>query len=254
MEAHEIANVFPMLSDAELKSLAADIAENGLAVPITTYQGKILDGRNRYRACEIAGVDPTMEEYYGADPLAFVVSHNLIRRHLDESQRGMVGGRIATLKHGANQFKKEEGSDDPSSPTISEAAEMMNVGTATIKRARTVIAHGEAGLAEMVEGGDVSVKAAADLAKLPAPEQQAAIAKGPDAVKEAVKEVRTQRDTPEPAPIPKKRTPDYVPDDAFEIWCVAKSHLSRILPNDVSRVSVLQEIISYCEGRIANKK
>lgn len=255
MDAHEYAGIFPMLSDAELKSLAADIAENGLQVPVTTYEGRILDGRNRYRACEMAGVDPTLEEYQGADPLAFVVSHNMIRRHLDEAQRGMVGARIATLKAGGDRrsgdFKVSM--DTLKVATTAEAAEMMNVGEATIKRARGVIANGEPGLVEMVEAGNLPVRTAYTLSKLPAPEQQAAISKGPDAVKAAVKESREPEQAAQVKPIA-KRPPNYIPDDAFEIWCVAKMHLARIQPNDLSRVSVLETIISYCQSRIENRK
>lgn len=259
MESHEYASIFPMLSDAELKSLSADIAEKGLLVPITTYEGKILDGRNRYRACEMAGVDPTLEEYYGADPLAFVVSHNLIRRHLDESQRGMVGGKIATLKNGTNQFTKEGAPDEAPSFKQREAAKMMNVGRSTVQRARAVIVSGQPGLVEMVEAGDVSLATASDIAKLPAPEQQAAISKGPAAVKEAVKEARASKDEPmttqtPPEPPAKRRILNYVPNDAGEIWATAKSILARILPNDEGREAVMREIISYCEIRITNKK
>jgi ParB-like chromosome segregation protein Spo0J len=48
MEFHPIANVWPMLDDDALKALADDIRANGQSVPIVTYEGKILDGRNRY--------------------------------------------------------------------------------------------------------------------------------------------------------------------------------------------------------------
>lgn len=253
MKTHEYADLFPMLSDAELKSLSADIAENGLQAPITTYEGKILDGRNRYRACEMAGVDPTLEEYKGADPLAFVVSHNLIRRHLDEGQRGMVGARIATLKHGTNRFLKVETSPDVSTTTITAAAEMMNVGKATIDRAKAVIANGEPGLVEMVEAGELPVRTAYTLSKLPAPEQQAAISKGPAAVKAAVKEFR-EPEQDQAAPPAKRRLPNYIPDSARDIWTIARSTLDRIDRVDKSLVPVMNEIILYCQRRIENKK
>lgn len=47
LEFHPLANVLPLLEGAEFDRLVADIAEHGLHNPITVYDGKILDGRNR---------------------------------------------------------------------------------------------------------------------------------------------------------------------------------------------------------------
>lgn len=87
---HEYADIFPMLSLEELDTLAADIAANGLLEPITLYEGKVLDGRNRYVACLNVAVDPRFTQYTGDDPLGFVVSKNLHRRQLTSSQRAVV--------------------------------------------------------------------------------------------------------------------------------------------------------------------
>jgi N6-adenosine-specific RNA methylase IME4 len=87
---HEYADIFPMLPLEELDTLAADIAANGLLEPITLYEGKVLDGRNRYVACLNVAVDPRLTQYTGDDPLGFVVSKNLHRRQLTSSQRAVV--------------------------------------------------------------------------------------------------------------------------------------------------------------------
>jgi len=93
MQFHEVAEIFPMMSDAELQDLAADIRSNGLIHSLWTYQGKIIDGRNRYRACLLAEEEPRYQEWSGdeKDLVAFVLSTNLKRRHLDASQRAVIG-------------------------------------------------------------------------------------------------------------------------------------------------------------------
>lgn len=96
MEAHEYANIFPMMNDTEFHELCQDMAENGYRPenPIITYHGKILDGRNRFKASEEVGVLPMFVEYGGDDPLNFVLSQNLHRRHLNSSQRAIVALEI----------------------------------------------------------------------------------------------------------------------------------------------------------------
>lgn len=59
-----------------------------------------MDGRNRHRASVAAGVDCPMTTYSGGDPVGFVVSLNLRRRHLSEGQRAWVASRISSLGHG----------------------------------------------------------------------------------------------------------------------------------------------------------
>src|SRR5438552_16799639 len=92
INVHPAADLFPLMADAELAELAADIKTHGLQSPIVLHPaGSILDGRNRYRACKIAGViDPDCETYTGDDPLAYVVSVNLRRRHLTAEQKREV--------------------------------------------------------------------------------------------------------------------------------------------------------------------
>jgi len=92
-EAHPAADLFPMMTDAELDDLAADIKANGQLETIRRYEGKILDGRNRYRACEKAGVRPEISPVFikpGQTPTEWVIGKNLKRRHLTTGQRAMV--------------------------------------------------------------------------------------------------------------------------------------------------------------------
>ena len=104
---HPFAELFPMMDECELKDLAADIKKNGLRGAITLFDGKVLDGRNRYLACDLAGVDPKFREHKDGDPLAFVLSANLHRRHLTTSQRAMVAASLSKLTHGGDRKSDE---------------------------------------------------------------------------------------------------------------------------------------------------
>ena len=64
-EYHELANLFPLMDESQYSDLVADIKENGLVESIVLHEGKILDGRNRYNACNDAGVEPNFVEYEG---------------------------------------------------------------------------------------------------------------------------------------------------------------------------------------------
>jgi ParB-like chromosome segregation protein Spo0J len=87
---HPLADMFPPMNESELKALVKDIRENRLQQPIIMFEGKVLDGRNRYRACLQAGVEPTFDRYTGTEPAHYVISANLRRRNLTASQVAMI--------------------------------------------------------------------------------------------------------------------------------------------------------------------
>jgi len=124
MEYHELANIFPLVDGEEFQELVKDIKANGQREAITTYQGKILDGRNRYRACLEAGVEPTTKQYVGNDPLSFVVSLNLHRRHLKSSQRAAIAveseGLLQKLETEAKARKRHGGEGRPIGDNLRE--------------------------------------------------------------------------------------------------------------------------------------
>jgi ParB-like chromosome segregation protein Spo0J len=176
MKFHPYAEIFPLIEGASLDELAADIKANGQQEKIWLLDGKILDGRNRFLACKKAGVAPQTRKYTGKDPLAFVISANIHRRHLSESQRAMAAARIATLNHGQRKADAPIGA----SLTQVDAAESMGVGRRTVQRARKVIEEGSKALQQAVSSGEITVSRAAAVVDLPKPEQLAAATKKPD--------------------------------------------------------------------------
>jgi ParB-like chromosome segregation protein Spo0J len=95
--SHPLAALIPPMSAEEFTKLVQDIAQNGLMEPITTFEGKILDGRHRYAACRQAGVAPRFTEFAGPDPVAFVLSKNLHRRHLTAAQKAAIAAEALPL-------------------------------------------------------------------------------------------------------------------------------------------------------------
>lgn len=111
MKFHEAANTFPM-DDENLDALADDIRDHGLRIPIETCDGKIIDGRRRFMACRMAGVEPEMIEVSPEDPIAYVLSLNLHRRHLTASQRAMIAARAREMYDKAAKERKKVGTKD----------------------------------------------------------------------------------------------------------------------------------------------
>lgn len=93
MEFHEYSNFLPLMQGEDFESLVEDIRENGLLHAITLYDGKIIDGRNRYLACEKADVEPRYEERNDLDPISIVIS-NETRRHTTSAQKAIVAARV----------------------------------------------------------------------------------------------------------------------------------------------------------------
>lgn len=189
MNFHPLSELFPLMQGREFDELVADVKANGLREPIWLYDGKILDGRNRWRACEAAGATsrPT-RTYAGEDPVGFVVSLNLHRRHLGEGQRADVAAAIANLERGRP-------AGNPSIEGISQgkAAELLNVSVASVERAAKVQREGMPELRAAVQSGRVSVSAAADVAGLPKSEQREIVARGEDEILQAAKRIRQGR-------------------------------------------------------------
>jgi len=186
---HEVANLFPLMTGTEYEQLKADISENGQREPIVIIRNQIIDGRNRYRACLEVGVEPECQLYDGEekDLVKFVLSLNLHRRHLNESQRSRIAGKIATMKRGDNQHASIEATSQ------SKAGEMLNVSRSNVQRAVKYQRDGIPELDEKVASGEVSVSAASDIAELPHDEQQEVVVMSEQEILRKAKEIRQRK-------------------------------------------------------------
>jgi len=115
MKNHPIADVWPMMDEAKLHELADDIRKNGQLVPVWLYEEKILDGRNRWAACKIAGVEPKTKEYTGDEPTAFAVSLNDRRRHMNKGALAAVAAELEPFfAADAKRRQRDSGGDKKS--------------------------------------------------------------------------------------------------------------------------------------------
>jgi len=172
-EAHPLAKKLPMASDEDLAKMAEDIKKRGLIEPITLLDGMILDGRNRYEACKMAGVEPQVVEYQGKDPLADVYSWNVPRRHLTTSQRAAVAVEFKPMFEKAAKERQAEqavrnqpnGQKVANLPPIEkakardQAAAAMNVSGRSVQDAEYVKEHAPEAFEE-VKAGNKTVNAA----------------------------------------------------------------------------------------------
>jgi len=189
LKFHPLADVFPLMEGAEFEALVADVRAHGLREPVVVFEGMILDGRHRYRACQSAGIEPTFTVYQGDDPVAFVISLNIKRRHLDASQRAMVAAKLEQFEHGGDRK-----SDQDANLHLDRegAASLLSVSERTVASAAKVLDQGAPELVQAVERGDVSVSAAAEVASLPESDQRKALASG-KAVRAKAKDLRGKR-------------------------------------------------------------
>lgn len=180
---HPLTDLFPVMSEAEFSFLLRDIERHGIREPLVVVEGQILDGRHRWKAAKQLSLStvPIREWSDSGDPLDGVVSLNLHRRHLDESQRAMVGARIKGLYE--DQAKARQGARTDISANLrgsekgkaaTDAAAAVNVSTRSVESAAKVICDGTPELVSAVDAGLVPVSVAANIAK-EGPDDQCAI-------------------------------------------------------------------------------
>jgi hypothetical protein len=160
MLAHPAADIWPLMAEAELLALAADLRERGQVLPIIRVGGKILDGRNRYLACQRIGIKPWVEDIECDDPAALAWSLNDHRRHLNEGVRAMAAARRANMQRGDNQWVSPEGGTSQA-----EAAQLFGVNIRTVQRAKSVLAHGNTVIIDAVSTGKIQLTTAAAVVK-----------------------------------------------------------------------------------------
>lgn len=147
-EAHPLADLFPLIEGAEFDDLCASIKAEGQLDPIVLFEGKVLDGRNRLRACEAVGVEPEFQKMEGSDEdaRAYVLARNVCRRSLSTSQRALI---LAQLQgSGVNTEAMQE---------------QHNVSPRQVAKATSVLRSGDSEVIHLVRSGVATVNRADDV-------------------------------------------------------------------------------------------
>ncbi len=191
-EFHPLANIFPLIEGQPYHDLLADVLKHGVREPIWIYEGQILDGRNRYRAATAMGVPFEVRDYEGEDPASFVISLNLHRRHLNESQRATVAAKLANISVGDFLGNQHVASANLQTPQVSQsdAASMLNVSTRSVATAAKLQEEAPQEVLKAVEAGEVSINLATQFQALPDDVKQdliEAIAVQSDTAKEVIR-------------------------------------------------------------------
>lgn len=177
---HPIASMFPLIEGRAFDELVEDIREHGLREPVVVADdGVLLDGRNRVRACEAAGVEIVEDVHGGSDVAGFIVSHNLHRRHLTDAQRAMIAARMANLPTTGGRPPKTSPIGDVSpepAVTRSTAKDLMQVSEGSLHRAKVITEKAIPEVADMATQGHVSLDAGSRVAALPREEQEKFVA------------------------------------------------------------------------------
>lgn len=207
--AHPAADLFPLLSEHELAELADDIRTRGLIEPVVTIEVDsevlILDGRNRYRACLVAGVEPRTVAWdgTGGSPSGFVLSKNIHRRHLSPSQRAAIAVDLlpmleaearqrqvaaAAATNARAQLALVEAVPEPTNEPVVRgrsrdiAAIALGVSGRSVGDAKAIAEAAPEVLVE-VRSGTLSIPEGKRIAALPGPEER----------KEAIKEAKATK-------------------------------------------------------------
>lgn len=173
-QTHPAADAFPLMDDESLHGLAASIKANGQWLPIVLLDGMVLDGRNRYLACIMAGVEPRFTDYKGPtdkDSVAgYVAIMNLDRRDLTPGGRALSARRLGALI----RERKERNTNQPS------------LSIEANHHADVVLGDGTPELIDAVERGDVPLDLAVEVAKHEPEQQRRVLEKLKDAPKPRV--------------------------------------------------------------------
>ena len=225
-EFHSLADVFPMMEEADLRQLAYDIEKNGQKETIKVWQGKIVDGRNRYKACLLRDVDPKFEELTFEPTLEYVCGLNIQRRHLNETQRAWIAAKLAKV-HICTQ---------------AGGAKMMNVSVRSVLNASSIMKDAIPEISEEVAKGRISASTGEKISKLDADTQKSISRLKPKQMLKAARLAKQTKEDPAPRTHIIKFT---VTEEEFRL---INNAVKRIGTPDTQEELIREALLGYCHN------
>ncbi|WP_295588149.1 ParB N-terminal domain-containing protein [uncultured Lamprocystis sp.] len=254
-EVHPVCLLLPNMTPADFKNLVEDIKTHGQRHSVLLYEDKILDGRHRARACEQLGIETHYEAWSGPDPVAFVLSENLHRRHLTPSQKAIIVAKAMDWHRAAAAVREKAGKAHDEATLAPRGARVNKSGKATetagvavgvsarsVERALKIAKEGTTEDEQEVLAGKTTVnaklreiaartKAAPKPQPQPAPPAQAAVTAPPPPASDPAPAVR------QPAPSEdEENAPVTLTFDDYDwerlramakVWCVPVTSLAK---------------------------
>ncbi|GAB3483692.1 Spo0J and IME4 domain-containing protein [Polaromonas eurypsychrophila] len=149
---------FPPMEHDDFNSLKESILRNGQLQPLLVWQGRVLDGRHRLKACADLGIQPHFEEvkcsYEEARSMAFAA--NINRRNLSVGQRALLAARLASRKPGQTKASRQI------QPVLTQddAAKLFAVSRDAVQRGCRLLAGGSKATVNAVHTGSMSLNEA----------------------------------------------------------------------------------------------
>ena len=170
---HPLSAAFPEMVGDDYQALLDSITNIGVQNPITVFEGMVIDGWHRYRAATELGMDcPVVDMDPEIDPREFVLAQNKARRHISAAQLTIATTAVYEWRPHGDQ-RSALSADRPK--TTAELATMSGVSPRTIEQAKTVQTKAVPEVAEAVKRGELGLKKASAIAKLPIDQQAAAL-------------------------------------------------------------------------------
>lgn len=159
---HPACAIWPRPSDEDVLALAESIRVNGLHNPIWLMpDGSIIEGKTRYEACQIAGIEPHYKTYEGNDPEGFTIDQNERRRHMSKPELAGIVRKLTKLSQGGDRrsanFKVNVFTLKSSDQTMEELAKRAGISKPLVIAAGTIEEKGAANVKEAVLQGKVGL-------------------------------------------------------------------------------------------------